>query len=150
MGTYVKLVGIVGPWADRGAGRFIKVANETMCRPIRSLTEAKGHALAKHVCVVSSSFRRSRTDFSRIYRLASFGGAGGQHATEIARLLGISRILIHRHSSILSAYGLALADRYVLPSPSLPSLHLIPHSSSAHTSSKNPPPKSGPPPRSPS
>ncbi|KAF8307670.1 5-oxoprolinase [Clavulina sp. PMI_390] len=71
---------------------FIKVANETMCRPIRSLTEAKGHALAKHV-------------------LASFGGAGGQHATEIARLLGIKRILIHRHSSILSAYGLALADR---------------------------------------
>lgn len=28
---------------------FIKVANETMCRPIRSLTEAKGHALSKHV-----------------------------------------------------------------------------------------------------
>lgn len=47
-----------------------------------------------------------------LFRLASFGGAGGQHATEIARLLGISKILIHRHSSILSAYGLALADRY--------------------------------------
>lgn len=45
--------------------------------------------------------------------LASFGGAGGQHATEIARLLGIGKILVHRHSSILSAYGLALADRYV-------------------------------------
>ena len=28
---------------------FIKVANETMCRPIRSLTEAKGYALSKHV-----------------------------------------------------------------------------------------------------
>ena len=46
-------------------------------------------------------------------RLASFGGAGGQHACEIARLLGIKTILIHRYSSILSAYGLALADRYV-------------------------------------
>ncbi|KAG8678334.1 hypothetical protein FRC09_019922, partial [Ceratobasidium sp. 395] len=46
-----------------------------------------------------------------IHSLASFGGAGGQHACDIARLLGISRILIHRHSSILSAYGLALADR---------------------------------------
>jgi 5-oxoprolinase (ATP-hydrolysing) len=45
--------------------------------------------------------------------LASFGGAGGQHACDIARLLGINRILIHRHSSILSAYGLALADRPV-------------------------------------
>ncbi|KDR72862.1 hypothetical protein GALMADRAFT_73290 [Galerina marginata CBS 339.88] len=71
---------------------FIKVANETMCRPIRALTEARGHATSKHT-------------------LASFGGAGGQHACEIARLLGIKTILIHRYSSILSAYGLALADR---------------------------------------
>ena len=47
----------------------------------------------------------------RVFRLASFGGAGGQHACGIARLLGINSILIHRYSSILSAYGLALADR---------------------------------------
>ena len=31
--------------------RFIKVANETMCRPIRALTEARGHAMSKHVYV---------------------------------------------------------------------------------------------------
>jgi 5-oxoprolinase (ATP-hydrolysing) len=31
--------------------------------------------------------------------------------SEIASLLGIKTILIHRYSSILSAYGLALADR---------------------------------------
>ncbi|KAH7910412.1 Hydantoinase/oxoprolinase-domain-containing protein [Hygrophoropsis aurantiaca] len=79
---------------------FIKVANETMCRPIRALTEARGYSTAKHV-------------------LASFGGAGGQHACEIASLLGIKTILIHRYSSILSAYGLALADRaYELQEPS--------------------------------
>ncbi|KAJ7619582.1 Hydantoinase/oxoprolinase-domain-containing protein [Roridomyces roridus] len=79
---------------------FIKVANETMCRPIRALTEARGHATSEHV-------------------LASFGGAGGQHACEIASLLGIKTILIHRYSSILSAYGLALADRaYELQEPS--------------------------------
>ncbi|KAF8581969.1 5-oxoprolinase [Ramaria rubella] len=79
---------------------FIKVANETMCRPIRALTESRGFATSKHI-------------------LASFGGAGGQHACEIARLLGIKTILIHRHSSILSAYGLALADRaYELQEPS--------------------------------
>lgn len=71
---------------------FIKVANETMCRPIRALTEAKGYATSSHI-------------------LASFGGAGGQHACEIASLLGIKTVLIHRYSSILSAYGLALADR---------------------------------------
>ncbi|TFK51237.1 5-oxoprolinase [Heliocybe sulcata] len=71
---------------------FIKVANETMCRPIRALTEARGYATQKHI-------------------LCSFGGAGGQHACDIAHLLGIKTILIHRYSSILSAYGLALADR---------------------------------------
>src|SRR5882757_56282 len=57
-------------------------------------------------------------------RLASFGGAGGQHACEIASLLGIKTILIHRYSSILSAYGIAMADRYVV-STSIYSIDLI-------------------------
>ncbi|MCJ1445588.1 MAG: hypothetical protein MMC23_006093 [Stictis urceolatum] len=70
---------------------FIKIANETMTRPIRSLTEAKGHDTSQH-------------------RLATFGGAGGQHAVAIAESLGIRQILVHRYSSVLSAYGMALAD----------------------------------------
>ncbi|VUC25520.1 unnamed protein product [Clonostachys rosea] len=70
---------------------FLQVANETMCRPIRSLTEAKGYRTSDH-------------------ELAVFGGAGGQHACAIASNLGIDRILIHKYSSILSAYGMALAD----------------------------------------
>lgn len=70
---------------------FIKVANETMARPIRQLAEAKGHVTSAH-------------------RLVSFGGAGGQHAVAIAESLGIKTILIHRYSSVLSAYGMALAD----------------------------------------
>lgn len=40
---------------------FLLVANEAMCRPIRSLTEAKGYRTSNH-------------------ELAVFGGAGGQHA----------------------------------------------------------------------
>ncbi|KAF5350124.1 hypothetical protein D9756_009041 [Leucocoprinus leucothites] len=80
---------------------FIKVANETMCRPIRALTEARGHATGKHV-------------------LASFGGAGGQHACEIAHLLGIKTILIHRMS--LHPYEMLSADlerrAYELQEPS--------------------------------
>jgi 5-oxoprolinase (ATP-hydrolysing) len=77
--------------ADEIAYGFIKIANETMTRPIRSLTEAKGHDTSKH-------------------RLATFGGAGGQHAVAIAENLGIRQILMHRYSSVLSAYGMALAD----------------------------------------
>ena len=76
---------------DEVAYGFIKLANETMTRPIRSLTEAKGHDTSKH-------------------RLATFGGAGGQHAVAIAENLGIRQILVHRYSSVLSAYGMALAD----------------------------------------
>lgn len=76
---------------DEVAYGFVKIANETMTRPIRSLTEAKGHDTSQH-------------------RLATFGGAGGQHAVAIAESLGIRQILVHRYSSVLSAYGMALAD----------------------------------------
>ena len=96
---------------DEVAQGFIRIANEvsattfvtcadtqvrfsiqTMCRPIRSLTEARGYSASKHI-------------------LSCFGGAGGQHACSLARSLGIKTVLIHRYSSILSAYGMALADR---------------------------------------
>lgn len=70
---------------------FINVANETMCRPIRQLTEMKGHETQNHA-------------------LACFGGAGPQHACAIARSLGMSEVLIHRYCGILSAYGMGLAD----------------------------------------
>ena len=70
---------------------FLGVANEAMCRPIRSLTEAKGFDVSTH-------------------RLAVFGGAGGQHACSIAAKLGINTVVMHRYSSILSAYGMALAS----------------------------------------
>lgn len=70
---------------------FITVANETMCRPIRALTQAKGHDTSRHA-------------------LACFGGAGGQHACAIAKSLGMKTVLIHKYAGILSAFGIALAD----------------------------------------
>ncbi|TPX13720.1 uncharacterized protein E0L32_005923 [Thyridium curvatum] len=70
---------------------FVDVANEAMGRPIRAITEARGFETAQH-------------------HLATFGGAGGQHACEMAEKLGIRRIVIHKYSSILSAYGMALAE----------------------------------------
>ncbi|GMH07185.1 hypothetical protein Nepgr_009025 [Nepenthes gracilis] len=70
---------------------FVNVANETMCRPIRQLTEMKGHETSNHA-------------------LACFGGAGPQHACAIARALGMREVLIHRFCGILSAYGMGMAD----------------------------------------
>lgn len=72
-------------------GIAVNVANETMSRPIRNATEARGFAPEKH-------------------NLVSFGGAGGQHACSIADKLGIGRILIHKWSSLLSAYGISQAE----------------------------------------
>jgi len=70
---------------------FVRVADETMCRPIRNLTVAKGHDTRDHV-------------------LACFGGAGGQHACSIAASLGMDKVFVHKYAGILSAYGIALAD----------------------------------------
>lgn len=39
---------------DEVAYGFIKVANETMARPIRSLTEARGFSTAKHALACES------------------------------------------------------------------------------------------------
>lgn len=73
------------------ANGFINVANEAMARPIRAITEAKGHIVSDHY-------------------LVTFGGAGGQHAVAVAEILGINNIIAHRYSSVLSAYGIFLAD----------------------------------------
>ncbi|CAB3406225.1 unnamed protein product [Caenorhabditis bovis] len=70
---------------------FVSVANEEMCRPIRTLTQSRGYDPSVHV-------------------LACFGGAGGQHACAVARVLGIGQVRIHKYASLLSAYGIALAD----------------------------------------
>ncbi|CAD6191905.1 unnamed protein product [Caenorhabditis auriculariae] len=70
---------------------FISVANEEMCRPIRALTQSRGYDPSAHA-------------------LACFGGAGGQHACAVAQVLGITEVRIHKYASLLSAYGIALAD----------------------------------------
>lgn len=77
-------------WEEVAAG-FLQVANQAMCGPIRSLTEARGYDTEAH-------------------HLASFGGAGGQHSCAVAEILGIKKVLIHKYASILSAYGIGVAD----------------------------------------
>ncbi len=72
------------------AEAFIDVANENMARAIKEITIKKGYDPAKHT-------------------LCAFGGAGGQHAVGVARKVGIKKIIIPRHSGILSAMGIAHA-----------------------------------------
>ena len=73
------------------AGGFVDIANANMARAIRRISVGKGYDPADYV-------------------LVTFGGAGGQHACAIAKLLGIWQILLHPFAGILSAYGIGLAD----------------------------------------
>ena len=70
---------------------FLHIAVDNMANAIRKISIARGHDVTR-------------------YTLASFGGAGGQHACRVADSLGIERILVHPLASLLSAYGIGLAD----------------------------------------
>jgi N-methylhydantoinase A/oxoprolinase/acetone carboxylase beta subunit len=76
---------------DCAAG-IVRVANAEMVRAMRVMTVERG------------------VD-PRDFALLAFGGAGPLHAAAIAEELGMSRILIPRASGVLSALGLAAADR---------------------------------------
>ncbi|MCA1653601.1 MAG: hydantoinase B/oxoprolinase family protein, partial [Sphingomonadales bacterium] len=66
-----------------------------MANAIRKISVARGHDVTR-------------------YALACFGGAGGQHACGVADALGMTRILVHPLASLLSAYGIGLAEVKVL------------------------------------
>lgn len=72
------------------AAGFLDIANEKMAMAIKEISLSRGFDV-------------------RNYDLVSFGGAGGQHACPIASLLGISRIVVHPLSGVMSAYGIGLA-----------------------------------------
>lgn len=81
------------PVADCAAG-ILRVANAEMVRALRVMTVERGLD-------------------PRRFALLAFGGAGPLHAAAIAEELGITRILVPRASGVLSALGLAAADRRV-------------------------------------
>ena len=74
------------------AAGLVDIAVANMARAIKAVSVARGHDPAS-------------------YALMSFGGAGGQHACLIADALGMTTVLVHPLAGVLSAYGIALADR---------------------------------------
>ena len=70
---------------------FLAIAVDSMAAAIRKISIARGHDVTR-------------------YTLACFGGAGGQHACQVADALGMERILVHPLAGVLSAYGIGLAD----------------------------------------
>lgn len=72
---------------EKTAEGFIAVAVEHMARAVKKISVQKGHDIKK-------------------YALVSFGGAGGQHAAQVADALGIETIIIHPLAGVLSALGI--------------------------------------------
>ncbi len=81
----------IGFSVEETALGILRVANATMERALRRVSVECGYDPRSHV-------------------LIPFGGAGPLHACEIARLLGIPKILIPRYPGVLSAFGLLMAD----------------------------------------
>lgn len=70
---------------------FLSVAVDSMARAIKMISVERGYDVSD-------------------YAMCSFGGAGGQHACQVADALGIDRVVIHPMAGVLSALGMGLAD----------------------------------------
>ncbi|HEY9242524.1 MAG TPA: hydantoinase B/oxoprolinase family protein [Streptosporangiaceae bacterium] len=76
--------------AEVAAG-FLEIAVANMANAIKKISVQRGYDITRYV-------------------LATFGGAGGQHACAVADQLGMTTVLIHPLAGVLSAYGMGLAD----------------------------------------
>ncbi len=70
---------------------FERIADETMAGAIRKISVARGFDPAQ-------------------YSLLVFGGAGGLHGCAVARLLGMTRLMLPFDGGLLSAYGMGQAQ----------------------------------------
>ena len=73
------------------AAGFLAIAVANMANAIKKISVQRGYDVTRYV-------------------LATFGGAGGQHACAVADALAIETVLIHPLAGVLSAYGMGLAD----------------------------------------
>ncbi len=76
---------------EQVAAGFVDIAVANMANAIRTISVQRGHDVTE-------------------YALATFGGAGGQHACAVAEHLGMATVVVHPLAGVLSAYGMGLAD----------------------------------------
>lgn len=82
------------------AESFLEVAVEAMANAIRQVSTRQGLDAAE-------------------FTLFCFGGAAGQHACRVARAAGMRKVLVHPLASVLSAFGIGVADRLAMRRASL-------------------------------
>jgi len=74
---------------------FLQIAVGNMANAIKHISVQRGHDITQ-------------------YTLCCFGGAAGQHACLVADALAMTRVFIHPHAGVLSAYGMGLADQVAM------------------------------------
>ncbi len=89
--AFATLAKKVGRTPEEVADGFLRIAVENMANAIKKISVQRGYDVTE-------------------YCLTVFGGAGAQHACAIADTLGMTTCLIHPMASLLSAYGMGLAD----------------------------------------
>ncbi|MEU3192789.1 hydantoinase B/oxoprolinase family protein [Streptomyces sp. NPDC006992] len=80
---------------EQVAAGFLEIAVLNMANAVKKISVQRGHDVTR-------------------YALASFGGAGGQHACAVADELGIGTVVVPPMAGVLSAYGIGVADATVL------------------------------------
>jgi N-methylhydantoinase A len=81
----------LGMTIERAAEGILEVVNNAMVGAIRLVSVERGHN-------------------PRDFTLLGFGGAGPLHSTALARLLGMSTVIVPPSPGVLSAIGLTVAD----------------------------------------
>ena len=97
-------VGFAALTAQVGGGTLATLTPEALAE---SFLEVAVESMANAIRQVSTRQGRDAADFT----LFCFGGAAGQHACRVARAAGLCRILVHPLASVLSAFGIGVADR---------------------------------------
>jgi 5-oxoprolinase (ATP-hydrolysing) len=105
--------------ADIVVTRFGELAEQMTLATGQSISPEQVAAGALRIAVGSMANAVKRISVMRGYdvsgyTLQCFGGAGGQHACQVADALGMSRVFIHPLAGVLSAYGMGLADQSVI------------------------------------
>ena len=97
---------------ERFAALAKRIAQATHAETLKSETVAEGFlqiAVANMANAIKKISVQRGYDVTT-YTLQCFGGAGGQHACQVADALGMQRIFLHPLAGVLSAYGMGLAD----------------------------------------
>jgi N-methylhydantoinase A len=114
------LLGLIGP--DARLGGSLHLDSSAALAALRRLADSLGLDTSRTargmVTVVESHMERAIRTVSveqgidpRGSVLVAFGGAGGLHASALARHLGMAGVVVPAHAGVFSAFGMLLAPR---------------------------------------